>query len=338
MQAWFEPQTEIVLQSGSSTSSNVDGVGKVAPAVLTISTEAFVAVLKGKPVCLGSVLEHSEELTAGGGRQVADSETPEPDGEHAYAEVILSVAADLGLIGHKGKRTRVGQAVVMGIQAMARKGERTAVSLEWAVLAGAILVSQGALSGDKWSVAYEDEQYAVGSDMRQQKYIRWLSRIAALVGVGEDMGPRGGQWDLILNRDVLAFNSAARLVLKAASASADSACVGFARARTGACGNMASVPNAKAVARVRELRAQVPLECAASAASGLVAHAVLAGHATGKKADMASVDGAQLALNDTWVLSAAVLAAAEALGATAAVTELRSARTWAEPVLKRTEK
>ncbi|KAJ2820428.1 hypothetical protein GGI24_004489, partial [Coemansia furcata] len=153
----------------------------------------------------------------------------------------------------------------------------------------------------------------------------------------EDMGPRGGQWDLILNRDVLAFNSATRLVLKAASASADSACVGFARARTGACSNMASVPNAKAVARVRELRAQVPLECAASAASGLVAHAVLAGHATGKKADVTSVDGAQQALNDTWVLSAAVLAAAEALGATAAVTELRGARTWAEPVLKRTE-
>ncbi|KAJ2864887.1 hypothetical protein GGH94_002591 [Coemansia aciculifera] len=335
MQAWFEPQTEIVLQSGSNANSHGDSSSKEAPAAAPISTKAFASVFKGQPVSLGSVLEHSEELAIKEEGEGADSEAPESDGDHAYAEVLLSVAADLGLTGSTGRRTRVGQAAIAGIRALQRKGEKATAALEWAALAGAILVSQGALSGDKWSVAYEDEQWPVGSDARQQKHIRWLSRIAALMGVGKDVSPQGGQWDLMLNRDVLAFSSAARLVLKAASASADAACVGLARTGSGAWGNVASAPDAKVVARVRELRAQMPLECAASAASGLVAHAVLAGLASGKRADVSGVDGAQQALSDTWVLSAAVLTAAEALGATTAATELRSARSWAEPALKR---
>ncbi|KAJ2416501.1 hypothetical protein GGI10_000922 [Coemansia sp. RSA 2530] len=333
LQAWFEPQTEAVLQSGTSANGSGAGASKTA-AVMPIPAKAFAAVFKGKPVSLGGVLENSEKLARGGGGG-ADNESPSSDGDQAYAEVLLSVAEDLGLTGSTGQHTRAGQAAVAAMRALQRNGKRATAALEWAALAGAILLSQGVLSGDKWSVAYEDEQCPAGSDAQQQKHIRWLSRIAALVGVGADAGLRGGQWSLELNRDVLAFSSAARLVLKAASASADSACVGLAQAGTSAWGNVASAPDAGAVARVRDLRAQVPLECAASAASGLVAHAALAGLASGRKGAIAGVQGAALVLGDAWALSAAVLAAAEALGATAAASELRSARTWAEPVLKR---
>ncbi|KAJ2491990.1 hypothetical protein IWW37_001843 [Coemansia sp. RSA 2050] len=335
MQAWFEPQTEAVLQSGTNANSNgIGGGNKAAPAAVPISAKAFATALKGKPVSLGGVLENSEKLARGEGG--ADTESSDSSGDHAYAEVLLSMVEDLGLIGNTGQCTRVGQAAVAAMRTLQRGGKRATAALEWAALVGAILLSQGVLSGDKWSVAYEDEQCPVGSDTRQQKHIRWLSRIAALVGVGADAGLlRGGQWSLELNRDVLAFSSAARLVLKAASASADSACVGLAQTGTSAWGNVASAPAARAVARVRELRALAPLECAASAASGLVAHAALAGLAVGRKGAIAGADGAEQVLSDTWALSAAVLAAAEALGATAAASELRSARTWAEPVLKR---
>ncbi|KAJ2893205.1 hypothetical protein IWW38_002940, partial [Coemansia aciculifera] len=272
---------------------------------------AFATVFtKSKQVSLGGVLERSEELAGSKG-----TEEQAVDGDHAYAEVLLSVAADLGLVDSAGKRTRAGQAAVAAIRALrAKEYNAETVSLEWACVAAAILLDQGALSSAKWSVAYEDDQSPV--DARQLVYIRWLSRIAALVGGGPTAT------SLPLNRDVLAFSSAARLVVKAASASADAACVSRARAEPGAW-------KSPVLLRVRALRAEAPLECAASAARGLVVHAVLTGAA------MPAVDGAQHVLSETWALSAAVLAAAEALGAKDAADDLRSARAWAKSALNR---
>ncbi|KAJ2327855.1 hypothetical protein GGI00_004351, partial [Coemansia sp. RSA 2681] len=355
--AWFEPQAEAVLQPATTTTTTT---ATKPLSSLAVSGAAFAAALRGEPVSLGGVpvslggvLERSEELLGNdSGEGLLGNRSGENllDGDHAYAEVLLSVAADLGLLLERsGQRTRTGQAALAAIRALRKERAHAAAALEWACLAAAILLDQGALSGARWSVAYEDaDSDSLGE--RERVHVRWLSRIAALMGpcigsggvgsggvgsggvgsggVGSGgIGSAGarGPWPLALNRDVLAFNSAARLVAKTAAASADVACVGLARAAAGAW-------RSSTAARVRALRAEVPLECAFSAASGLVAHAVLAEHARGGGADVAAgVDGAQQALRDAWALSAAVLAAAEALGAATAAAELRSARAWAEP-------
>ncbi|KAJ2744416.1 hypothetical protein GGI20_002988 [Coemansia sp. BCRC 34301] len=316
LQAWFEPQAEVVLQSGKTVAAAAAAALPVA-----ISSEAFVKAFKAQPISLGSVLEHSEELVGASGGPALEMR-----GDYAYAKVLLSVSTDLGLLSRTGQRTRVGQAVVAAIRAMqCSNGGQATAALEWASLAAAVLLDQGALSGAKWSVAYEDKNKGelAPVDACQQTHIRWLSRIAALASDGL----RGCQLGLPLNRDVLAFSSAVRLVAKAASASADTACVSLVRAEAGAW-------TSTALLRVRALRTEVPLECAASAANGLVVHAALAEHALGRRAAIASEEWARHALANTWALSVATLAAAEALGATAAVAELRSAQAWAKPALR----
>ncbi|KAJ2548218.1 hypothetical protein GGH95_006475, partial [Coemansia sp. RSA 1836] len=322
--AWFEPQAEAVLQPATTTTTT-----KPLGSLNLADPASYYRC--GEPVSLGGVLERSEELLGNkSGEKLLGNASGEEllGGDHAYAEVLLSVAADLGLLARSGQRTRTGQAALAAIRALRKERAHAAAALEWACVAAAILLDQGALSGARWSVAYEDAD-SDGLGERERVHVRWLARIAALMGSCGRSACARGPWPLALNRDVLAFSSAARLVAKTAAASADVACVGLARAGAGAW-------RSSTAARVRALRAEVPLECAFSAASGLVAHAVLAEHARGGGADVAAgVDGAQQALRDAWALSAAVLAAAEALGAATAAAELRSARAWAEPVLGR---
>ncbi|KAJ1670060.1 hypothetical protein GGF38_001789 [Coemansia sp. RSA 25] len=324
--AWFEPQAEAVLQPATTTTTTTT---KPLGSLNLADPASYYRC--GEPVSLGGVLERSEELLGNKlGEKLLGNASGEEllGGDHAYAEVLLSVAADLGLLARSGQRTRTGQAALAAIRALRKERAHAAAALEWACVAAAILLDQGALSGARWSVAYEDAD-SDGLGERERVHVRWLARIAALMGSCGRSACARGPWPLALNRDVLAFSSAARLVAKTAAASADVACVGLARAGAGAW-------RSSTAARVRALRAEVPLECAFSAASGLVAHAVLAEHARGGEADVAAgVDGAQQALRDAWALSAAVLAAAEALGAATAAAELRSARAWAEPVLGR---
>ncbi|KAJ2002872.1 hypothetical protein GGI04_002663 [Coemansia thaxteri] len=325
MHAWFEPHAETVLQSGGGGKGSSTG-GRDGD---EISAEALGVL--GGDVSLCSVLEHSEALAAG--RRPAGSGGPR-SGDDTYAAVLLATAVSLGLVGRDGRRTLVGQAAVAAMRELRKggAGRAGAEAQQWAAAAAAILLEQGALSGDKWSVSYEDAlgqgpASASGAELGQQEqaHVRWLSRIAALVA----MEPaRRGRWELGLSRDVLAFSSAARLVAKAAASSADAACVVLARP--------AGVGDAS---RLRALRAHAPLEGTVSAAGGLVALAVLGAHGHGHghghgRADVAGVAGARQALDDAWALSGAVVAAAEALGLAAAAAGLRSARAWGEAALR----
>ncbi|KAJ2797020.1 hypothetical protein H4R20_005342, partial [Coemansia guatemalensis] len=202
-----------------------------------------------------------------------------------------------------GQHTRLGTALQAGLRALPSSG--SSGPLQWAVVAGAVLLDQGLLTDEPWSVAYEDKRFPAG-DAEQQRFVRAVSRIATLV----PPPARRGQWALAYNRDLLAFCSAVKLVHRTAGACVDVACLATPAASTAGC-----------MRQLLALRQAMPLECTASAATGLLTHRLLKDHvlngpgswARAQAAAGDSIVDAQQTLRDVWGVAGAVRAMAETL-------------------------
>ncbi|KAJ2786361.1 hypothetical protein GGI15_001569, partial [Coemansia interrupta] len=247
----------------------------------------------------------------------------------AAAAALLSTLRDLGFVVRSGERTPLGSALQAGLRALDKAAASTP-ALQWAVVAGAVLLGQGLLTAGRWSASYDDEHAPVdGADAQQQKHVRVLSRVAALV----PQCRRNGAWRLLLSRDVLAFNSAVRLVQRAISHSIQTAGLILAVSAADTDGLAASLV---------ELQSAAPLECATSDAAGLLVRALLAEYAArgagcwARVVDQANgcVAAPAQAVRDAVALVDAVLAMAACsdIGVPEGVAaDLRAARDWAQP-------
>ncbi|KAJ1821018.1 hypothetical protein LPJ75_000810 [Coemansia sp. RSA 2598] len=322
MQTWFEPQTELVLHDSKSPTkpekarSRADVRG--APDTDGVPTPAAVLERAGALM--------SSQRSTGGDSSAAPT---------ASAAALVSALCDLGFVSRTGHHTPLGAALGAGMRALASK-QSASPSLQWAAVEAAILLSQGMLSGTRWSVAYEDERApAGGSDATVQKHVRFISRIAALVPPCQRSGP----WRLAFSRDLLAFHSAARLVQKAVATSVDASCLAFAAAETGGV-------SAADTAQLLELKGGVPLECASSDASGLLVQALLVEHARGDKGSWKRVleaagdsiaDPAQTVRAAACLVDAVLAMACEQGSGVdkGVVADLKAARDWALPALSK---
>ncbi|KAJ2547594.1 hypothetical protein EV175_005157, partial [Coemansia sp. RSA 1933] len=314
MCAWFDPHAEILLHETAS--------GKTQT-----RSQPLAAKAAGSPrtaVSLAQILQRSSELIA------ASSTTSGSD-----EELALAVLASLGFVTRSGKHTQLGAALLKGLLALGQGSD--AAELGWTTAVATILFAQGLLTGDKWTVAYEDERPAAAGDERQQTFVRLVSRIATLV----PLCGRKSQWRLAYNRDLLAFSSAAKVVLKAAASSLDSARL----ERIAAISDAGPAVSSKL---------QIPLECATNNGSGLLVHALLTDFVRGgggcwkrvcaEAGD--SIGDPKQTLGETWRLVEAVVAMAqeyrkESSGKTkpsppsmqsAAADSVKRARDWARPV------
>ncbi|KAJ2402332.1 hypothetical protein GGI23_000797 [Coemansia sp. RSA 2559] len=281
MCAWFDPLNEAVLHDASSAKIQAHG-------------EPLASKAPGSPrkaISLIQVLQRSSELIVEAGGVTGCDE-----------ELMLAVLASLGFVTRSGKHTQLGAALLKGLLALGQSAN--AAELQWATAVATILFAQGLLTGDKWTVAYEDEgedKHPASGDERQQSSVRLVSRIATLV----PLYGRKGQWRLAYNRDLLAFSSAAKVVLKAAASSLDSA--RLERVATVSDGQLASS------------KLQIPLECATNSGGGLLVHALLTSFVRGgggcwqRVRDEAgdSIGDAKQTLRETWQLVEAVLAMAQ---------------------------
>ncbi|KAJ2341135.1 hypothetical protein IWW50_006561, partial [Coemansia erecta] len=298
--------SEVVLNGTKSAAQNAS-----LPAV------GAAAVLKGD-VSICSIMENSRELLA--------AVPQDAQSGNRAAESLAWVLQSLGFTAPSGKHTALGSTLSAGLRALQSSSrERPAEPLQWAVVAAAVLLGQGLLTGEKWSVAYESEHSPVG-DARQQRFIRIVSRIATLVPPGARRGP----WKLGYSRDLLAFSSAARLVQKAVGSSADAALLIGAVVR----GGEGLVP--EHTQQLQELRRTMPVECTTSDATGLLAHALLVDYVRSgagcwgriQAAAEESMGGARQALRDAWSVVGAVQAMAKAHGD--ADKDIGDACSWAQ--------
>ncbi|KAJ2855639.1 hypothetical protein J3B02_002057, partial [Coemansia erecta] len=322
MQTWFEPQTELVLHDSKPPAKPERTQRKVE-----VRGGGIDADTAPTPA---AVLERASALL---------SPRPSADGSFSAAAptvssaVLVSALRDLGFVSRAGEHTPLGAALGAGMRALGSKQDALP-SLQWAAVQAAILLGQGVLSGDKWSVAYEDEHApAGGSDESVQKHIRFVSRIATLAPPCERSGP----WRLAFSRDLLAFSSVARLVQKAIATSIDTSCLVFAAGETGGV-------SAIDVAQLLELNNGVPLECASSDASGLLVQALLVEHARSGKgswrrvldaAGESIVDAAQTVRSAACLVDVVVAMACEQSSGVdkGVVADLKAARDWALPAL-----
>ncbi|KAJ2706030.1 hypothetical protein H4R19_005053, partial [Coemansia spiralis] len=221
----------------------------------------------------------------------------------------------LGFVAADGQATALGVALGAGLRALP-SGE--AERLQWPVVVAAVLADQGLLTGAAWSVAYEDRQPLTGD---AQRHACLAARVATLV----PLGARAGPWRLPFSRNLLAFSSAAKLVLKTAAGCADAALLALQLGSGGA--------DPDAVDGALAVRGAMPLDCTANAAAGLLVHALLAEHARGGASAWArvreqaggGVGNARQALEDAWNVISAVRAMGTVPGAAAAHDWARAA-------------
>ncbi|KAJ2374710.1 hypothetical protein H4S02_008457 [Coemansia sp. RSA 2611] len=307
LQSWFDPQSEVVLHDSKSTKLSVK-----------FSAAGTAAGAKDGGVSVSSVLERSRQLLGAGAGSGCRA-----------AELLAWVLQSLQLVAADGQHTPLGRVLGVGLRALhGSTGPQPAQPLQWAVVTAAVLLDRGLLSGKVWSVAYEDQQRPTG-DAKQEQFARAIARIATLVPPGTRRGP----WKLAYNRDLLAFCSAARLVQKAVNSSADAACL-IGAAGSGA--EPASESTQSELLPLLRARRTMPLECATSDATGLLAHALLTDYARSGvgcwgRIQAAAEEGlvnAQQALRDAWSVAGAVRAMAKARGGTN--TDIIDACDWAQ--------
>ncbi|KAJ2161363.1 hypothetical protein GGF46_001541 [Coemansia sp. RSA 552] len=296
LQAWFDPHSETVVHDSRSAAP--------LPPPMHIAPDALPP-----DACIDAVLDYCAKTPAA-------AASPAPAG-HRPAEQTAWILRSLGFAGPDGQPTPLGHALAAGLQALPTPQARSA--LQWPVLVAAVLLGQGLLTGDKWGVAYEDARAPPpGVDPQLLPHIRLVARVATLC----PLGPRRGPWRLALNRDLLAFSAAARLVLKTAASCADVAC-------------LIAAPSS---APLQDPALPVPLDCAVDDATGLLVHALLvdyARHGPGcgariKAAAADSIGDAPQALRDAWSVAGAVRAMAKAHG-TASGSAVADACAWAAP-------
>ncbi|KAJ2141193.1 hypothetical protein IW136_002358 [Coemansia sp. RSA 678] len=306
LQTWFEPRTEVVLHDTKSVSQGVS-----IPAV------GAAAVLNGD-MSVSSVMENSRMMAAA--PEASSNSNP-------AAELLVWVLQSLGFIVSSGEHTKLGSALNAGLQALQSQfQERPAELLQWAVVAAAVLIDQGLLTGEKWSVSYDDELSLI-TDAQQQKFIRIVARIATLTPPGARRGP----WKFGYNRDLLAFSSAARLVQKAVGSSADTA-----RLVGAITGGAALAPESTQLLQLQELRRTMPLECTTSNATGVLVYVLLVDYARNgagcwariQAAAEESLVDARQALRDAWGVAGAVRAIAKVCGN--ADKDIANAYSWAQ--------
>ncbi|KAJ2632233.1 hypothetical protein H4R22_001415 [Coemansia sp. RSA 1290] len=299
LQTWFDPQSEMVMRDSKSAKD---------------SASIMVADGVAAEASIGSVLGHSRKLLAAGKR--AGSNAP---------AVLAWVLQSLRFMSPSGEHTPLGSALEAGLQALQPgPGVQAAAELQWAVAAGAVLLDQKLLTGDQWSVAYENEHLPV--DSATHRFIRAIARIAALAPSPTRCGP----WKLAYSRDLLAFSSAVRLVQKTANSCADAACLAGAVA-----GGAAPAP--EHTQQLQALRQTMPLECTTSDATGLLAHGLLLEYAHSgpgcwariQPAADESVADAKQALRGAWAVVGAVRAMAQAQHG--ASQDIVDACDWAKP-------
>ncbi|KAJ1946242.1 hypothetical protein GGF37_001282 [Kickxella alabastrina] len=324
MLSWFDPQSELVLNEAKAAKYSGQNAQQAASQPLQLLLQAGQAAGSAS-ISIEGVLASSKELLLPPANKASSADT---DADRGAAGMLLSVLADMGFVARNGQHTPLGSALGAGLRALNAK----APLKQWAVVEAAVLLSQGLLTGDKWSVAYEDEQSPVGKDAQQQKFVRIISRIAMLVPCCERKGP----WRLAYNRDLLAFGSAVRLVQKVAANCMDSACLIQAIAATG------EAPR-EWTAWLLKLKAEAPVECASSAASGLLVHALLADYVRSGPGSWAriqecagdSIVAAQQVVRDASSLVDAVLAMAKEQGSGVGkgfAADLKAARDWVQPI------
>ncbi|KAJ2220479.1 hypothetical protein IWW45_009092, partial [Coemansia sp. RSA 485] len=321
MQTWFEPHAELVLHD-SKPPAKSDRPHRIDVRAGLSGTDAVLTP--------AAALDRASALV--GPQPPADASSSSASSpSSASAAALVSVLCDLGFVSQTGQHTPLGAALSAGMRALGPKPDASPW-LQWAVVEAAILLSQGALTGNRWSVAYDDDHApAGGSDAAVQKHVRLLSRIATLVAPCQ----RSGSWKLAFSRDVLAFNSAARLVQKAISTCVDAACL--VRAASDAHG----VTTADTT-QLLELKGGLPIECASSDASGLLVQALLVEYSRGSSGCWKRVLDAAgdslvepaLTVRAAARLVDAVLAVACEQGSgvdRGVVADLKAARDWAQP-------
>ncbi|KAJ2503515.1 hypothetical protein GGI11_007633 [Coemansia sp. RSA 2049] len=325
--AWFDPHAEIVLHDIDPDKQQTHS------APIAVATPASSRA-NGS---LAHILQNSSELFSSSSNE----------------ELTLAVLASLGFVTHTGKHTQLGAALLRGLQTLG-SSSHTQAAQEWAVVVASILFSQGLLTCEKWSTAYEDDR-STAADERQQGFVRLVSRIATLVS----LRGRRGQWPLAFNRDLLAFGSAAKVVLKTAACCLDSARLerSVATSDSSASNSTNGSANDNSITsngigngtskRDAASKQQIPLECATNDSCGLLVYALLNDFVRGgsgcwqRVRDEAgeSIGDAQQALREAWDLVAAVLAMAQeyrkssgkAKIQTQTADMLEDARKWARP-------
>ncbi|KAJ2081598.1 hypothetical protein H4R24_002219 [Coemansia sp. RSA 988] len=288
LQVWFDPQTEIVLHDSKAAS---DTSGMV---LLGVGAEAAQEAHPATVVDVESALGRCATITGAGASK---------GGEQLATVLMFWLLQSLRFVTCEGQHTRLGTALQAGLRALPRGS--SSGTLQWAVVAGAVLLDQGLLTDEPWSVAYEDKRFSAGNT-EQQRFVRVVSRIATLV----PPPARRGQWNLAYNRDLLAFCSAVKLVYRTAGACVDVACLATPASSTAGC-----------MRQLLALRRAMPLECAASAATGLLTHKLLREHVLNGPGSWArtqaaagdSIVDAQQSLRNVWCVAEAVRAIASAL-------------------------
>ncbi|KAJ1965402.1 hypothetical protein GGI12_000794 [Dipsacomyces acuminosporus] len=333
MRTWIDPQSEFVLHEGTGSKASSGSP------IVTIAASA-TNVPQGSNI--SAILQRSKDLVqsrpkAKGPEAQTSGKTDSPD-----TEVILSALSALGFVSSSGQHTKLGSALLAGLRSL--QGDRaSSPTFQWALVSASILLERGLLSGEKWSVAYEDNSAPVG-DANQQKHVRLISRIAALLAASERTGP----WKLPFNRDLLAFSSAVKLVLKTATSVIESACL---------IQNVGSPAlSSESLGKLAELRSSIPLDGATNDASGLLVYAVLSEHVQSGNGSWEriqetignSISNPKGVLDDVWSLVAAVAAitkeycsgSKKSEGKTsktaaipkAAAGDMKSAYEWAAPI------
>ncbi|KAJ2600028.1 hypothetical protein EV177_007220 [Coemansia sp. RSA 1804] len=343
--AWFDPHAEIVLHDIDPDKQQTHS------APIAVATPASSRA-NGS---LAHILQNSSELLSASGAAKSNSTTNSSSSSSSSSneDLTLAVLASLGFVTHTGKHTQLGAALLRGLQTLGSSSRKQAAQ-EWAVVVASILFSQGLLTGEKWSTAYEDDRSTAANE-RQQGFVRLVSRIATLVS----LRGRRGQWPLAFNRDLLAFGSAAKVVLKTAACCLDSArleqSVATSDSSTNNSANNSTNDNSitsngignGTSKRDAASKQQIPLECATNDSCGLLVYALLNDFVRGgsgcwqRVRDEAgeSIGDAQQALREAWDLVAAVLAMAQEYCKSSGKAKiqmqtadmLEDARKWARP-------
>ncbi|KAJ1725410.1 hypothetical protein LPJ53_000448 [Coemansia erecta] len=332
MQTWFQPQADHVLHE-----SKPPAKGAARPRPLEVRAGPAADAVRAP----AAALERCGDLVAPpkkGAAAAAANANAAAAAAPVAAVALLSTLRDLGFVAGSGERTAAGSALQAGLRAL---GKAASPAMQWAVVAGAVLLGQGLLTAERWSVSYDDEHAPVGGgggSSQQQRHVRVLARVAALV----PQCRRSGGWRLALSRDVLAFNSAVRLVHKAMGHAVETAgLIHAVAAATSANGGGGGGGQAEALV---ELLRDAPMECATGCAAALLVRALLAEHAAPAGAEgcwarvleqaAGCVVAPALAVRDAVALVDAMLAVAASPGGGAAegvAADLRAARDWAQP-------
>ncbi|KAJ1951246.1 hypothetical protein FBU59_000273 [Linderina macrospora] len=330
MSAWFDPTNEMLLHDVGP----VPGHKPIGPSLARTSASSVGSDLK-------AILQQGAEISS---FVTVDPKAPKTPSAGLSTDVFVSTLALLGFVNRTdGKPTQLGRALLAGLQTLPTQ---STLATQWAVLVAVVLMEQGLLTGNKWSVAYEDAQAPVGGNAAQQKHIRLLSRIAALL----PLAGRNGPLKVPYNRDLLAFGSAVRLAQKTTLGVLESAMVVQSLAEPDLAQPL--------VTELCELRDSLPYDFASTDALGLAVHSLLASYA--KDSDGTgcwtkfvqtvgdSVADPAAAAGDAWALANAVLAANKVLGEqkagksasagkspnAAVAGDLKAACEWARPLFR----